>query len=553
MCCCELCRAWDASHPGFAEHPYWGKGQIPTNRGRFTLAGASRDELAGDASKIIVPSLSDRYARFYATLAKKVRQDNPDVKVAGYAYSNYYLPPVADDIDLSGVIISHVPPMGSRGGLGFPYTKQGSSNFRKSWEGWRRLGAEMLFRPNILHFGANLPVFYARQIAADFSFAAEHGMIGTYFDSLLGAWSAQGPTLYTIARIHQHPDWPAEKILQEYYAVFGTAQKAVEKYFGYWEKHAASLDPGMVSRFEREEQGGGFKNYVRIAHRVFPPETFSEAAVFLEEARKLAGNDPITRRRVEYLALGFRDAELTVATRACQARMEQAPTADNQAAFQLAFQKLQKHRLTMEKSGDHPANLGYFAMRENHGSNWPHLPGPSPQELKNEELFQQRWPEKPSVNLPIDGLTPVKHIRLSASDWKFSKDSDRNLDLQKCYSADFNCDSWQSVSIEKAWDNFLGGTWVGAGWYCKELDIPSPEPGTEVFLAFSGVDESAWVWLNGQYAGRHHIGPDGWDVPFRINITPYLKTGKNRLTVRVLNIALAGGIWKPVHLEFYQH
>jgi len=71
-----------------------------------------------------------------------------------------------------------------------------------------------------------------------------------------------------------------------------------------------------------------------------------------------------------------------------------------------------------------------------------------------------------------------------------------------------------------------------------------------VELSFEGVDEAAWIWVNGQYAGQHDIGPSGRDVPFRIDITPFLKWNtENQITVRVLNATLKGGIWKPVTLE----
>ena len=54
----------------------------------------------------------------------------------------------------------------------------------------------------------------------------------------------------------------------------------------------------------------------------------------------------------------------------------------------------------------------------------------------------------------------------------------------------------------------------------------------------------------GSHAGQHDIGPDGWTVPFCLDVTAFLKWGQeNQITVRVLNTAQAGGIWKPVTLE----
>jgi hypothetical protein len=66
--------------------------------------------------------------------------------------------------------------------------------------------------------------------------------------------------------------------------------------------------------------------------------------------------------------------------------------------------------------------------------------------------------------------------------------------------------------------------------------------------AFGAVDESAWVYLNGEFAGEHDIGEAGWDKPFGIDVTKAIQPGANVLAVRVLDRVLGGGIWKPVEL-----
>ena len=44
------------------------------------------------------------------------------------------------------------------------------------------------------------PHSYSHQFADQFQYFAAHGMIATDFDSLLGQWAAQGPTMYLLAR-----------------------------------------------------------------------------------------------------------------------------------------------------------------------------------------------------------------------------------------------------------------------------------------------------------------------------------------------------------------
>ncbi len=549
MCTCERCRAWDAPHPEFETHDYWGKGVIPDISSRGMVgSGMSGGEIEGAESvEAEAPSLSDRYARFYIEVLRKARKVDPEARVAGFAYSNYWKPPVSDGLDLDGVLIIYVPP------LWFPYTDEMSADFRKAFEGWNRLGAELYLRPNLTHSGANLPIFYARELAGDFSYAAEHGMVGTYFDSLLGAWSAQGPTMYTLARIHQRPEWTVDQILDEYYAVFGPAEAGVREYFGYWERHSDSLASEDVRRYGQEEKGGTFQNYVRIAHRIFKPENFSAARALLDEARRQAGDDEKALRRVSYLEQGLTDAELTTAARAAQAVMEEDDNSANRDAFEEAFGRLVEHRAVMEAGGDHPANLGMFALREQHGAGWPHLRPPGEEELHREEEFQSRWPEKEERPGPQElNLRLVSSSALPADGWRFRKDSDRGGDLFGWHLPGADVEGWKTVETGAAWESFLGEPYVGAGWYRRSIEAPERLDGRRVYLRFGGVDESCWLWVNGEYAGRHHIGPEGWNVSFRLDITPFLKPGENLLAVRVMNTAWAGGIYRPVRLEVYE-
>jgi hypothetical protein len=220
-----------------------------------------------------------------------------------------------------------------------------------------------------------LPIFYARQIAGDFSYAAQRGMVASYFDSLLGAWSAQGPTLYTLVRLHEHPEWNADKILNEYYSGFGKAAGAMKKYFEYWEKYSDSLSELTVKKYCNEEkghdgrEGGGFKNYVLIASRLFPPEVFDEAHKLLENAKLAAKGDELAEQRAAYIEKGLVDAELTVAVRIAQKKAKEYPSKENEQAFLKAFEKLKKYRASIEK--DNVCNFGYMAFREKSGAGWP--------------------------------------------------------------------------------------------------------------------------------------------------------------------------------------
>ena len=146
----------------------------------------------------------------------------------------------------------------------------------------------------------------------------------------------------------------------------------------------------------------------------------------------------------------------------------------------------------------------------------------------------------------------IESRELPRTGWVFRKDSGRTGDLKGWHRPGTAVEDWQTVDIGKAWASFLGEPYVGSGWYRGHIEVPEPLDGRSVYLLFGGVDESCWLWVNETYVGRHHIGPEGWDVPFRIAITPALKKGPNLVTVRAMNTTGAGGIWRTVRLELYE-
>lgn len=107
------------------------------------------------------------------------------------------------------------------------------------------------------------------------------------------------------------------------------------------------------------------------------------------------------------------------------------------------------------------------------------------------------------------------------------------------------------MPIEDSWRYFVETPYHGVAWYRCVVDVPDfPKTWDRVYLDFHGVDEEAWVWLNGEYIGSHAIGPDGWDDPFQLDITGKVRPGEpNHLAVRAKNTRGDGGIWKPVCLR----
>ena len=140
-------------------------------------------------------------------------------------------------------------------------------------------------------------------------------------------------------------------------------------------------------------------------------------------------------------------------------------------------------------------------------------------------------------------------IKLPKDGWKFHLDPGAEGHLKKWYERKFDDSNWKDIAIEQAWQK-AGHQYVGVAWYRRWIELQKKPKHLAIEIRFYGVDENAWVWLNGRYVGQHDIGPTGWNVPFTLDITNEVEWGdKNQITVRAMNTKLAGGIWRPVQIE----
>lgn len=147
-------------------------------------------------------------------------------------------------------------------------------------------------------------------------------------------------------------------------------------------------------------------------------------------------------------------------------------------------------------------------------------------------------------------LNILQTIALPLDNWKFQKDPNQDGHDKNWFAVDYQDKDWTAISIRSAWEEQLGHGYDGVAWYRNSFTLPAKPVQEGTDIVFEGVDESAWIWVNGHFIGRHDIGTDGWDKQFAMDVSDVLKWGDtNQITVRVLDRRLAGGIWKPVYLE----
>lgn len=109
--------------------------------------------------------------------------------------------------------------------------------------------------------------------------------------------------------------------------------------------------------------------------------------------------------------------------------------------------------------------------------------------------------------------------------------------------------SWRKLDVPHDWtieqeyseknrreNAFLPG---GIGWYKKEIEWNPAWEGKKVYIEFDAIYTNSTVWLNGHLLGNRPQGYQG----INYELTPYLKKGKNVLTVKVDNSLMPSSRW----------
>ncbi|MBR5687963.1 MAG: DUF4982 domain-containing protein [Prevotella sp.] len=131
-------------------------------------------------------------------------------------------------------------------------------------------------------------------------------------------------------------------------------------------------------------------------------------------------------------------------------------------------------------------------------------------------------------------------------DWAIAGPFDKKWDLQ-------NVAIEQNGETEKTEKSGRSGAlpWIGKGYYHTTIHID--QSFSEVELLFDGAMSEPHVYVNGSFAGYWAYGYNA----FRVDITPYLHQGDNRIDVSLNNVEESsrwypgGGLYRPVQLITY--
>ncbi len=467
------------------------------------------------------PTVSDLVAHFYIACADRIAKKHPNKFVLGYAYHKYFAPPTTIKRLPKNVIILNV------GKEAFGYLDEHNHKLSiASWLGWSKISTnKMIWRPNNFAEDSGLPVNYARKIAGDIKLFYKTGLLGTDMDSFRRYWSGMSLTYYVTAKLLWNPQADVDAIIDDYCIKgFGPAHKEIHDYFDALEH----LTETIANDKPKPIKGVPVKGKCGLAF-YYPPEITSKLRGILGNAKKAAGQNETVKARIDFLGriLDFADIEyaLNIAGRSL-AKTKEKPTPETIRNIR----KLMHRRQAFLKRC-----VGtWICDPETKWSNADWVIKLLDRQSDN-DIFAGLWKTYREVmTLPEHG-------------WRFRTDPASVGEKQHWYARGFDDSNWKRISIGKTWEEQGFSGYDGIGWYRRLITVPKIKKGEKIFLAFGGVDKMCRVYIDGQLAGIHDIGPNGWDKLFVLDVTRFVKPyGQRLLAVEVIDTVGAGGIWRQV-------
>lgn len=135
-------------------------------------------------------------------------------------------------------------------------------------------------------------------------------------------------------------------------------------------------------------------------------------------------------------------------------------------------------------------------------------------------------------------------------DWKFSWAPTPDKAPEDFYQENYNDSNWPTIPVPANWELHGYGTAIytnikypfkpveppftpvddnPTGCYKTSFEVPSNWKDMQISLNFGGVSSAYYVWLNGKMVGYSEDSR----LPTHFDISPFLKEGKNNLSVKV--------------------
>lgn len=205
----------------------------------------------------------------------------------------------------------------------------------------------------------------------------------------------------------------------------------------------------------------------------------------------------------------------------------------------------------------------------------------------NPEIYQINRLDAHTASVPFSDKETAIQGDMEQSDyyfslngqWKFYHVHRPDLVPEAFYREDYDIEKWDEIEVPLSWQMAGYGRlqyvnrsypweleealmppkapslYNETGCYVKEFILPENFKNRKIILSFQGVESAFYLWVNGGFAG---YSEDTY-TPSEFDISNFLKTGKNRISVRVhqwctgswledQDMWRLGGIFRDVYL-----
>lgn len=445
-------------------------------------------------------SYTDRYVWFFNQVSKQIEKEFPDADVlfGFYAYGALMHPP--EDVEPRGNLAISVAPIHlcRIHGPGNPVCPE-SDYYTYMLKTWEPYVEEVWCRGYTWNLACpQFPLPLVHRLRKEIPLNYKYNMVG-YGTDANHSWATHVPANYVQAKLMWDHTMDVDALMKDFYDKFyGPASGPMGEYHELLETTVRDADYHTGASWD--------------IPNIYPREVRKQARRLIEEAAATAAGDPNEQYalRIEILtrALDYLD-------RFCEL-MKHRHNFDFVAEY-AAFQEMIKARDSLLEDYEYP--MLRTALANN------------------------------MVRRFIEPITKTNYETLAGGgeivaafdhEWKFQVDPEmwgRYIGLHRPESQGGN---WQTIRTDTSWSNQGLRYYFGQTWYRQTVEVPEGFENRPVKLWFSGVDNTAEVWVNGTWVGANHDGAE-FDLdaygsafrPFEFDVSDAIRHGEpNVVTVR---------------------
>jgi hypothetical protein len=336
-----------------------------------------------DGVRELWPPLSDRYVTFANKLAELAEKRFPDKEffVSTNAYGDVGRPKPVRAVPRDNVLIIGVNNFHGR-------DQAFREKERTDFLNWSSISKAMIWRPNLGNQGGRmwgLPDVPFDQLADDFRFVAEHGVVGVFFDTLFEHWATMAPYYYLVGQLAWDPSADHKAILDDYFQrCYGPAAAPMKEYWLLMEATRGKLVDTVASPYSAFS-----------APDFYDAEFFATAEALVSQAESLAkAADGKYAQRVEFTRCGLVYTKAIIEIRESMQQFEKDKK-NQQATGEIVLRKWTDLEQTVNDFPEFAIN--FKRMSGGSGTDQPSEPR-----------------EKSSGNKRVMGLHPASPVKASA-------------------------------------------------------------------------------------------------------------------------------------------